>query len=120
GEVVNIRKALTESYTHSTSIFICGVIPIGLFQINIINNNLHMIVSRKIKYYRYLSGNSWRGAEKYDSSALFQQVSTNGSNGRRRCKKATTAEQTSKSGRLYRNSSSRDEQRNEKQLAFYA
>ena len=78
-----------------------------------------MIVSKKLEYCRYLSGNSWCGSEKYYGSALFQQVSTNGSNGRRRCKKATTAEQTTKSGRFYRNSS-QDEQRNEKQLAFCA
>lgn len=80
-----------------------------------------MIVSNKLQYCCYLKGNSWRGLEKYEWSALFQQVSTNGSNGRRRCKKATsTAEQTTKSVRFYCNSSSQDEQRNEKQLAFCA
>jgi len=72
----------------------------------------------KLQYYCYRSGNSCRGKQ-YDSSALFQQVSTNGSNGRRRCKKGTTAEQTTKSSRFYQNSS-QDEQRNEKQLAFCA
>jgi hypothetical protein len=77
-----------------------------------------MFIPYKLQYYSYRSGNSYRGKQ-YDSSALFQQVSTNGSNGRRRCKKATTAEQTTKSSGFYHNSS-QDEQRNEKQLAFCA
>lgn len=77
-----------------------------------------MCVTYKLQYYRYRSGNSCCGKQ-YDSSALFQQVSTNGSNGRRRCKKTTTAEQTTKSGSFDRNSS-QDGQRNEEQLAFCA
>ncbi|XP_023718063.1 uncharacterized protein LOC111870202 [Cryptotermes secundus] len=82
------------------------------------NNRPHMFVPYKSQYYSYRSGNSCRGKQ-YDSSALFQQVSTNGSNGRRLCKKATTAEQTTKSGSFNRNSS-QDGQRNEEQLAFCA
>lgn len=77
-----------------------------------------MFVPYKSQYYSYRSGNSC-GGKQYDSSALFQQVSTNGSNGRRRCKKATAAEQTTKSGSFNRNSS-QDGQRNEEQLAFCA
>ncbi|KDR22445.1 hypothetical protein L798_01440 [Zootermopsis nevadensis] len=82
------------------------------------SNKLHMFIPYKLQYYCYRSGHSCR-CKQYDSSALFQQVSTNGSDGRRRCKKATTAEQTTKSGSFYHNSS-QDEQRNEEQLAFCA
>jgi len=82
------------------------------------SNKLHMFVRYKLQYYCYRNGNSCRGKQ-YDSSALFRQVSTNSSNGRRRCKKATTAEHRTKSGSVYR-ISSQDEQRNEEQLAFRA
>ncbi|PSN49369.1 hypothetical protein C0J52_12213, partial [Blattella germanica] len=107
-----------EAAPHSTPICMCGVqgngcnIHMGLYSSTI--NNLHMVVQRK--YCGYRSGNSCY-SEKYVSSSLFQQVSTNGSNGCRRCKKATTVEQTTKSSSLYHNSSS---QRNENQLAFCA